>query len=33
MGTRTKKRLKKKGEHYFWNSGFEPSDYKSADVV
>lgn len=31
MGTRTKKRLK--GTLFFWNSGFEPSDYKSADVV
>ena len=28
----TKKRLKK-GTLFFWNSGFEPSDYKSADVV
>lgn len=31
MGTRTKKRLK--GNTIFWNSGFEPSDYKSVDVV
>ncbi len=23
----------KKGTLFFWNSGFEPSDYRSADVV